>query len=86
MTDGIRAFEVDHLAETHRAGSAKYERALEEINENAARYRSLLRTGLRHYKRITPVLVARSPYAPPGARTALASAFELPLYQHVDAV
>jgi hypothetical protein len=61
VTDGLRQMSLDRLEETHRPGSAKYQKARAGIEESFDQYTRILRGGLRSYGRIDAILSLKGP-------------------------
>lgn len=83
VTEGIRAYEVEHLADSYKPGTPKYDRALQDINESFDQYAWILRAGLSHYARIKRIFSLRPPAAGDRVESVFGTKFELPLYEHL---
>jgi len=85
VTDGIRAYEIDHLSGTHKQGTTKYARAMEAIHESFDEYSAIVRAGLLQYRRINRILNLRSPFASSDeTRGMFGTKYRLPLFHHVE--
>ena len=85
VTESIRAFEIDHLSETYKPGSSKYDQQLENIHQSFDEYIGILRNGLRQYARINRLFNLRSPFAASeDTRSMFATKHTLPLYHHIE--